>query len=150
MAGKKALAMIPNRKQLQQLKRLTVTNIGMKLLNIFTNHIGSENAISRAALFRKVFGRAELPSLADEFRWDYVKRAMHLVRQRTKCFIGSMRERSTWKYFVLRTQSDAQHYIDTLERNIKRMRVMQRKATKSVEEKWHRLDWKADAQRQIK
>jgi len=149
MARKSALSIVPNKKQLQQLKRLTVTNIGMKLLNIFTDHIGAENAISRAALFRKVFGRAELPSLADEFRWDYVKRAMHLVRQRTKCFIGSMKERSTWKYFVLRTESDAQFYIDTLERNIKRMRVMQRKAMKSVEEKWHRLDWKADSKRQI-
>jgi len=68
MAGKKALAMIPNRKQLQQLKRLTVANLAMKLLKIFEHHIGAEKAISRAALFRKVFGRGEEPSLADEFR----------------------------------------------------------------------------------
>jgi len=60
-----------------------------------------------------------------------------------------MKDGSIWKYFVIRTNTDANYYIDTLERNIKRMRVMQRKARKSVEEKWHRLDWTADAQRQI-
>lgn len=131
---------IPNK----DLKRLTRINIALKMMDIFKKHIGRSNSISHAALFRRVFGKTETDSLADELRWEYCKKAMHLLRQRTKCFIGSVRERGTWHYFVVRDREDAQCYIDILENNIKRMRIMQQRVGKAVREEWHRVDWSQD------
>ncbi|KKK54812.1 hypothetical protein LCGC14_3080950, partial [marine sediment metagenome] len=100
-------------------------------------------------LFRVVFGRGEEITLADDLRWDYVKRAMHMCRQRTKCFIGHKFERGVWKYFVVEDFTDAKYYVNTLERNIGRMRAMQQKAMLSVRQKWYRLDWKKEANKRL-
>lgn len=132
------------RKDLSQMKLLTTANIAQKLLHIFKKHIGEENSISHMQLFRKIFGRAEEITLADDLRWEYVKRAMHMCRQRTKCFIGHKYERGVWKYFVVSDLNDAQYFVTTLEKNIKRMRAMQQKALKSVRDKWYKLDWEHD------
>ncbi len=90
-----------SRQQLSQIKLLTTANIAYKLLHIFRRHIGEDRAISHRQLFRAVFGRGEEITLADDLRWEYVKRAMHMCRQRTKCFIGHKCERGVWKYFVV-------------------------------------------------
>ena len=60
-----------------------------------------------------------------------------------------MCESSTYKYFVLETLDDAKYYVDTLDRNIKRMRIMQQKAIDSVKNGWHRVDWISDSQSQL-
>jgi hypothetical protein len=125
-------------KQWQDMKKLTVMNLAFRLLKIFENHIGQENEISRFALFRKVYRHTMSPGLEDELRWEYVKRAMHLIRQRTKCFIASRCERGVWRYFVVKDIFDAECYINTLNKNIKRMRAMQKKALQAVGEKWYK------------
>ena len=147
------------RKDLVQMKLLTTANIAYKLLHIFRKHIGEGSAISHGQLFKRVFGRDEEITLADDLRWEYVRRAMHMCRSRTKCFIGHKFERGVWKYFVVEDFRDAKYYCDTLERNIGRMRAMQQKALRSVRLKWYKLDWIAESkyfevekwqQRQIK
>lgn len=130
-----------NRSDLREMKLLTTMNIAYKLLHIFRSHIGEMNSISHMSLFRKVYGRSEEITLSDELRWEYVRRAMHLCRQRTKCFIGHKFEKGIWKYFVVESESDTKYFYNTLERNISRMRAMQRKALKSVNEKWYKIDW---------
>ena len=137
------------RKDLVQMKLLTTANIAYKLLGIFQHHIGEYKAVTHRALFHKVFGRGEEITLADDLRWDYVKRAMHLCRQRTKCFIGHKFEGGVWKYFVVEDFTDAKYFVNTLERGIGRMRAMQQKAMRSVRQKWYRLDWKKEANKQL-
>lgn len=149
MKTKQIIGIPLTRKDLSEIKLLTSANIAYKLLGIFSNHIGADNAISRGKLFRKIFNRSEEITLADELRWDFVKRAMHLCRQRTKCFIGSRYDGGLWKYFVVESFSDAQYYCNTLEKNISRMRAMQQKAMKAVRQKWYRLDWLDDSIKQI-
>lgn len=149
MKIKQVMTLPLTRRDLAEIKLLTSANIAYKLLNIFQKHIGEHNSISRRELFRKIFGRAEEISLADELRWDFVKRAMHLCRQRTKCFIGSRYDRGIWKYFVIESFIDAQYYCNTLEKNIKRMRVMQQKAMRAIRQKWYKLDWKNEYKKQI-
>lgn len=146
MKMKQIIKQTLSKKQLNQMKSLTINNLAFKMLHTFSKHIGEENSISRPALFRKIFGRVEEPSLADELRWDYVKRAMHRMRQRTKCFVGSRYVRGLWRYFVIKDTTDAQYYVDTLEKNIKRMRAMQIKAVKAANEKWCDMDWIAEAE----
>lgn len=150
MKTKQLIRQTLSRIELNNMKLLTTANIGMKLLCIFKNHIGNENSISRGMLFKKVFGREENVSLADELRWDYVKRAMHLCRKQTKCFIGSNNIAGVWFFFVLKDEQDAQYYIDNLERNIKAMRYAQRMATKSVENQHYKLNWIDDLRQRNK
>jgi len=142
----KTLALMKSvpRAEFNRMRTLTVGNLAFKVMNIFRDYIGGDEAISRARLFKKIFGHSEDCGLADELRWIYAKRAMHLLRQRTKCFIASERRGHTWYYFVIRTKADAQAYIDNLNNSITRMRAMQRKAMKSVEERWHSVDWTLD------
>lgn len=138
------------KRDLAQMKLLTTTSIAYKLLHIFRIHIGEYNAISHNELFKKVFGRSEEITLADDLRWEYVKRAMHYCRQRTKCFIGHKFENGVWKYFVVEDFRDAKYFCDTLERNIGRMRAMQQKALKSIRQKWYEIDWVEDSKSQFK
>lgn len=135
------------KKDLAQMKLLTTASISYKLLHIFRRHIGEYNAISHNELFRKVFGRSEEITLADDLRWEYVKRAMHFCRQRTKCFIGHKYEHGVWKYFVVEDFKDAKYFCNTLEKNIGRMRAMQQKAMKSIRQKWSKIDWVEDSQK---
>lgn len=145
MKTKELIQKTLTRKDLVQMKLLTTANIAYKLLHIFRNHIGEDRAISHRQLFRKVFGRGEEITLADDLRWDYVRKAMHMCRQRTKCFIGHKYEMGVWKYFVVESFTDAKYFVNTLERNIGRMRAMQQKALKSVRQKWYKIDWVKDS-----
>jgi hypothetical protein len=142
MKTKQLIALTVGRDKLNEVKLLTTINIAYEILKIMRKHIGNENAISRSALFKRVFGRDEEITLSDELRWDYVKKAMRLCRTRTRCFIGNMCDpNGVWKFFVLKTTQDARYYIDGLERNIKAMRYMQVQALKSVERKDWEKDW---------
>lgn len=137
------------RRDLSQMKLLTTANIAYKLLGIFQKHIGQNCPISHRQLFRAIFGRGEEITLADDLRWDYVRKAMHMCRQRTKCFIGHKFERGVWYYFVVEDFNDAKYYCNTLEKNIGRMRAAQQKAMLSVRQKWYKLDWKKEANKRL-
>lgn len=130
--------------KLTHLKRrvMTINNIMYVVAKVMVNHKGLDNAISGDDLFLEVYGAKRNPDYVDDFRWDYVRKAMHRLRQRTKLFIASQRDnKGDYVYFVPTDPREAQVYIDNIERNITRMRSMQRKAMKSVIEEWYKLDW---------
>jgi hypothetical protein len=120
------------------MKQLRVKNIAAVIADIFHKgkYIGFDNAIAQDDLFNEIFGKWQKPDdLADELRWEYARRAMHYLRQRTKCFIGSVySEDKRRHYFVIKSEDDAQHYIGLLENCIKKMRFMQKRAMQSVDE----------------
>lgn len=130
--------------KLQHLRRkvMTVSNIMYVIANIMKNHIGMDKAIKGDDLFKKIYLSERQPNYVDDFRWDYVRKAMHRLRQSTKLFIANTRlENGSFIYFVPTDEAEAEHYIDRLENSIKRMRAMQRKALKSVQEGWYKVDW---------
>lgn len=136
----------PNYKQMKlfhlQRKVMTIKNIMYVVATVMKNHKGLDNAISSDDLFKKVYLSERKLDYVDDFRWDYIRKAMHRLRQKTKLFIANTKNESgTYSYFVPTNEEEAQYYIDRLENNIKRMRTMQRKALKSVYEEWHKLDW---------
>ena len=120
---------------------LTTRNIAGKLLEIMTGCIGYDNMISRAKLFQKLFGHKEEDTLKDWLRWEFAKKGMHYCRLYTKCFIGSTRIKDQWVYFVAKEYSDAMLYCNTLDRNIKAMEDMKKRAIKSVKEGWFNSKW---------
>jgi len=124
---------------------LTTSSIAEKLIDIMKSHIGLKNAVSKRALFYKLFHKSEdEDSLEDWLRWEFVKKGMHLCRVRTKCFISGYRDDGyNYRYFVVNSEEDAQHYIKMLENNIRRMKIMQKRCLKAGVEKWGSLpEWK--------
>lgn len=126
---------------LKDMQRLTTKNMALKLMEIMKDHIGYGNAIGRAELFSELFKKKEEQTLADWLRWEFTKKAMHLCRVKTKCFISSKREGADWVYFVVETEDDADYYVDNLNKNINRIRAMQLRAMKSAREQWYKEDW---------
>ena len=123
-------------------KIMTINNIMYVVAKIMSGHKGLDKSISSDDLFKEVYGSDRKPDYVDDFRWDYIRKAMHKLRQRTKLFIASNRRTSgDFEYFVPITPGEAQIYIDGIENNIRRMRSMQRKAMKSVIDEWYKLDW---------
>ena len=121
---------------------MTVTNISYLVAKLMKSHIGQENAIPMEELFQKIYLRERKPDYVDDFRWDYVRKAMHKLRQSSKLFIIAFKTQSkNYSYFVPTTKDEADIYVDALENNIKRQRAMQLKVMKSVNEGWYKLDW---------
>jgi len=130
--------------KLQHLKRkiMTITNIMYVVADMMKDHKGQGNAISSEDLFKKVYGSNRQPNYVDDFRWDYVIKSMHRLRQREKLFIIHYRHENGLMYwFVPTTHQESLIYIDQLENAITRQRAMQLKVVKSVNEKWYELDW---------
>ena len=126
-------------------KTLTIHMIAHKLLDIFQYHIGNENSIGREELFLKIFDVQEnTEDVKDWVKWEMVKRAMRLVRQKTKIFIGLKVVNKTWRYFVVISHDDAQLYCDRLDKAIFAMKKAQYKARTAVTENWalDRENWK--------
>ena len=124
-------------------KVMTINNIMYVVATVMRKHRGLDKAISGDDLFLQVYGSERKADYVDDFRWDYVRKAMHRLRQSTKLFIASNRKKlgGGYEYFVPTDPREAQIYIDNIENNITRMRSMQRKAMKSVIDEWYNLDW---------
>lgn len=94
-----------------------------KLKSIFRNHIGRENPITRAKLYRRVFGRPELYEPYELwYNWNRIKMAMNWMRKSTKFFVVSRpheKFKSVWEYYIVVDQNDADVYKGIL-RNTKR------------------------------
>jgi len=116
----------------------TVNEIAVVLLNVFSNHVSEANSITKEDLFKKLFGRfPKQDDLGDYLRWDFTRKAMHLLRQRSNCFIVNKYLNNSSEFFVAKTEKDAQYYVDRLNKNIKSMKLMQNRCLKSVREKWY-------------
>jgi hypothetical protein len=123
-------------------RNLTTRNIAEVLLVIMQNHIGTVNGIDKDDLFYKVFKKQRVDSdIRDWLRWEFVKKAMHFCRVFTKCFIGCWNTGGTFKFFVLADENDLAHYHDLLENSIRKMKIMQKRARKSIEEQWFKDKW---------
>jgi hypothetical protein len=66
---------------------------------------------------------------------------MHFCRVYTRCFIGCWYNGGIYKFFVLADENDLAHYHDILENSIRKMKIMQKRARKSVEEQWFKDKW---------
>jgi hypothetical protein len=140
----------------QDVRKVTVlTNLKdiiERLFVIFKKHIGEENKISRRNLFMAVYGIApeDCTELQEWVMWEGVRRCMHKMRQRTKCFVVSKcvplsrlsaRNQGVWNYWVANSMSDHKVYEDNINRNIKAMRAMISKCEKSIKGGWWKEEW---------
>ena len=117
---------------------LKVRQVSELLLEKFMDHIGSKNSVTRDELFRWVYGhRYNSNSLADYYCSDVLRRAMHLARVKTNCFITIAKNvDDTYVYYIPQTEADIQGYIGILDQNIARMNKMKIRARRAVNERW--------------
>ena len=112
------------------------------LANIMKSHVGEANAIKGDDLFLAIYQKEREPDYVDDFRWDYIKKAIHRLRQQTKCFVSPVKlADGDYAYFVPTTYDETAHYIKILDDNKRRMSMMQDKIRTSVQERWFELDW---------
>jgi len=127
-------------------KMMTVTNISYMLAKLMKYHIGIDKAIKMDDMFLAIYSKQRQPDYVDDFRWEYIRKAMHRLRQSEKLFIVAVKTPSNiYSYFVPTTIDEAMLYVTALENNIKRQRIMQQKVMKSVNEEWYKLDWIAES-----
>jgi hypothetical protein len=129
-----------------ELRQTTTVRIAYALMEVLQSHVGRQAAITQQDLFKQLYGhKYNEDNLADYLRWDFTKKAMHMLRQRSNCFVVANREDSNgvkvWKYFVIQDETDAELYRQMLEGCVKRMRSMQRRAFVSAQQQWYRQQW---------
>jgi len=102
------------------------------------NAIGRENAISKEDLFKAIFKKKMDESLADWARWEYVKKGMRYLRTKSKCrfFISPIKQNGQIFFYLVNSENDAKPYIDLLQKNVAKIKYMQRKAKKAGMEAW--------------
>jgi hypothetical protein len=122
------------------------------LLKIMKVHIGEENRISRRNLFKAVYKIVpeDCSELQEWILWEGVKRGLHRMRQRTKCFVVSKqyplskyssKRQGVWFFWVCNSMSDYIIYRDNLNRNIRAMHNMMKKCERSIKNKWYQNEW---------
>jgi len=114
-----------------------------RLFVVMRNHIGQDNSIERAKLFKKVFhvNDEDVTLLHREALYSFLKRGMHRCRSRTKCFITNYKLNGEYLYFVVKDDYDADVYRQNADRTIKQLRAMTKRAFKASKEDWHNLEW---------
>ena len=123
-------------------RKLTTTKIAYELLLIFKNHIGRNNGITRDKLFKKLFKEDyDDNNLKHYIYWDFVKKAMNLLRKKSNCFIISKQSNNQYKYFVVKTVSDSDIYVKHTDNIVKRINTMQKKCIQAGIESWYKQPW---------
>lgn len=121
---------------------LTTKNIATELMIIMKQHIGLKNSISRSDLFKTLYIRTYDNNRLDHWMlWEFTRKAMHLLRRNSNCFISSIHIGGEYNYYVIKDNSDAEQYVDKLDNSIARMRSMQKKARIAVREGWYAQKW---------
>lgn len=116
-------------------------NVAKLLLVIFKKHIGIENEITREELFKKVYETDFEYNYENFYKYDVILKAMHFLRRYTNCFIASRNIQSTYSFFVISSESELQMYSSKIKRAVRALNNMNRRATKAVEEQWHKQKW---------
>jgi hypothetical protein len=128
--------------QTKDFKKITISKISDILLKLMKLHIGDVSAITKEDMYKFLFKENIDDSLKAWIRWDFVKKAMHKCRLRSKCFIVSRRlENGQYIYYVPINNAEIMPYHNMLDRNISKMEYMKKRAEKSIKEQWYRKDW---------
>jgi len=119
---------------------LTTNNLATIIIELMKNHIGRDRAITKEKLFSSLFNKTYSDNdIRDWLRWEFVKKALHLLRQRSNCFVISDRKKDgTFIFFVISNNSESMLYQNQLDKSIRAMYYMKRRAIKSIDEQWYK------------
>jgi len=130
------------------MRRTVAMAIAQGLLTLMRSHIGRKKAIGKPALFQAVYAEPYDPESYEHFaKWDYVKRAMHVLRARSNCFVIGECTEQGWTYFVVSSETEAGTYVTAVEHNVRGLRKLQKRAVVAAKQQWHTKEWKIEGLR---
>ena len=119
------------------MKRVNKGNLKLQTTKMIAEkmiHIGEDKAITKRKLFYTLFKESyDDNNLKHYVMWEFAKKAMHLLRTKTKCFVISKRD-DVFKFFVPKTDDENWYYI-------KAMKAMKARSRKAIREEWYREEW---------
>ena len=133
-----------------KIKSMTTRNIANELLFIFKDCIGYDNKISKSLLFEDVYKIPYVDSLGNDLRWEYLTRAILIIRRDTKCFVVSEYDQGENHYYILNNEEELERYQDVMKAKAKKIKDTIRKAKKSIEEKWFKKNWVTSTSKKVK
>jgi hypothetical protein len=123
---------------------LDTHKVAQRLIEIMKNHVGERRRISRIDLFYLVYGVSinEVNTMKREVMCDYMLKARHLLRQRTRCQIVCRTfkvndKQKMYYFFVASNDKEAGYYKTLLKKAQKAMDKAMDRMERSVEEGWY-------------
>jgi len=116
----------------------TIKEIREKLLKIFRNHIGKENAINPVELFEQIYNVN--PFILDIYRREYwyniLKSVIRQLKKENSCFVVITQQ----KLYVLRTEEELLAYKKKSDNHIKNIEDDKTRANLWIKNKgWEKL-----------
>jgi hypothetical protein len=121
--------------------KLTNKNVALVLADVLALHIGKQNAITKEKLFYKVYRKPYRKGYLQEFLWDYIRKGLHYLRNKSFCFPIIDRTGRETLVYIPRREAEYKVYDDHLEECKKRIELMQQKAEIAQSQGWHRKSW---------
>ncbi len=126
-------------KRHQQTKTITTT-MTSEIYNLFKNHIGTTNGLTKREIMQSVYGtRLNLMSMYEQdYYWRHVVLSViHRLRNTTKMFIVSSNEKNDKLFFVVKDYGEANDYKEKCNKEISGMKHNMDKVERAVKEKWY-------------
>jgi len=126
--------------------KVTASVIAEKLMFILKKHVGKSNAVTKEALFEKVYKApaSQIRALNAYVLHDILTKALSYLRSRTNCFVISERQGQDYICYVITNTKECDVYIDLTDNRIRAFEGMKERARKSVKSGWHRQQWRVD------
>ena len=118
---------------------LTISVLSDPLQTIMSAHIGHRNSITRAEMFKKLFGHKQRPNdLADYFRSITLSKVCTALKKHSFCFICKHKTKEGHEYFVAKTSSDVKIHKQYTDKRKKGLDHLHARCEKAVAEKWYK------------
>lgn len=119
---------------------LTKNEILEKMKNIFQKHIGSKNPITKAKLFKAIYGD---PSIYDPYEmwhnWMRIRQTMNWMRKATKYFVVCKQNdkySSIWEYYIVVDMADADTYKSILKGTKRKIDFMLKRCDEAINKRF--------------
>lgn len=111
-----------------------------RMLNLFSKHIGSKNALGMPEIYSAVYAHKCRSQFQYIFRCQRLMQVMTMLRKTTPCFIVG--ENFDWGYgwYVVKTATEASAYKNQLDQRINGLKEMKERCDVAVRgQHWKRL-----------
>lgn len=122
---------------------ITARKVAENIMGEMEDHIGINKSITRRKLFVVVFGveESKLKPLNQFLLKDLLYQAITYLRKKTNCFIVAHRTPKGWEYFIPTTMAELKTYKRYTAERIKSLQDLEKRAEKSVRERWYEQEW---------
>lgn len=132
------MAKIMNFMKNKKLKsELSYSEITEKLKKIFCNAVGFENSLTIDEIYIDVFGTAPTSKLEWMYNCMRISHTISYLKKNTYYFIVGRSFKGEYRYYVLKTQQEADYYKAKIDSRIEAFNRLKERADKAVKEQFY-------------